>query len=97
MPCCSALVILARSRLGTRYFAHRSAGACTTALETEAHLRLKQRAVEVAREHGWEAQTEATGQTPTEEPWRADVLAHAFGGCDGGNKLSRDQSFEQTN
>ena len=75
MPCCSAIVTLGRSRLGTRYFAHRSAGACTTAPETEAHLRLKQMAVEVAREHGWEAQTEVTGQTPSGEPWRADVLA----------------------
>ena len=76
MPCCAAQVSLRRSKLGTRYFAHRSAGTCTTAPETEAHLRLKQLVVEVAREHGWAAETEVAGQTPSGEPWRADVLAH---------------------
>ena len=76
MPCCSAQVSLRRSKLGTRYFAHRSAGTCTTAPETEAHLRLKQLVVEVSREHGWAAETEVAGQIPSGEPWRADVLAH---------------------
>ena len=76
MPCCATQVSLRRSKLGTRYFAHRSASICTTAPETEAHLRLKQLVVEVAREHGWAAETEVAGQTSSGEPWRADVLAH---------------------
>jgi Competence protein CoiA-like family len=71
MPCCSAPVTLKKSRLGTQFFAHKAVGECTTAPETEEHLKLKQIAVEVARAHGWEAQTEvAEGQL-----WRADVLA----------------------
>ena len=71
MPCCEAPVTLKKSRLGTQFFAHKAVGECTTAPETEEHLKLKQIAVEVARANGWEAQTEvAEGQL-----WRADVLA----------------------
>ena len=75
MPCCAALVTLKTSSRGTKYFAHKSVTACTTAPETEAHLRLKQIAVEEARSHGWEVQSEASGQTPSGERWIADVLA----------------------
>lgn len=71
MPCCQALVTLNRSRLGTQFFRHKAVGACTTAPETEAHLRLKRLAVEVARAHGWQAWTEVASGTA----WRADVLA----------------------
>lgn len=71
MPCCSAPVTLKKSRQGTQFFAHKAIGACTTAPETEEHLRLKQLAVETARALGWEAETEiAHGAL-----WRADVLA----------------------
>jgi hypothetical protein len=75
MPCCSAQVTLRRSRRGTQFFAHKSVGQCTTAPETEAHLRLKQLVVETARECGWEAETEVGGLSPSGGPWRADVLA----------------------
>lgn len=75
MPCCCAAVTLRTSPRGTRYFAHKAIGACVTAPETEAHLRLKQMAVEAARLHGWEAQTEAGGLSPSGEHWIADVLA----------------------
>lgn len=75
LPCCSSEVTLRRSRKGTQFFAHKALGACKTAPETEAHLRLKQIAVEVARAHGWEAATEIAGQCPNGECWTADVLA----------------------
>lgn len=70
MPCCSAQVTLKRSRRGTQFFAHKAAASCVTAPETEAHLRLKRMAIEVARANGWEAETEVA-----EGEWRADVLA----------------------
>jgi competence protein CoiA len=76
MPCCFAQVTLRRSRRGTQFFAHKAIGECTTAPETEAHLRLKQNAVEVARAHGWDAQTEVMGLSPAGESWTADVLAN---------------------
>lgn len=75
MPCCDAEVTLRRSKLGTQFFAHKRVGACVTAPETEAHLRLKQIAVEVARAQGWEAATEIGGKCPNGECWTADVLA----------------------
>jgi hypothetical protein len=71
LPCCSAQVTLRRSPRGTQFFAHKALGECATAPETEAHLRLKQMAVEIARANGWEAETEVAEAT-----WRADVLAH---------------------
>jgi Competence protein CoiA-like family len=75
MPCCSAQVTLKRSRLGTPFFAHKAVGMCTTAAETEAHLRLKRMAVEVARANGWTARTEKTGTSPSGAQWKADVFA----------------------
>lgn len=75
MACCAAPVTLRRSRLGTQFFAHKAKGDCQTAPETEAHLRLKQMAVEAARANGWEAATEVAGTTPEGERWTADVLA----------------------
>ena len=75
MPCCSAPVVLRRSRLGTQHFVHRTVGDCKTAPESEAHLRLKQLVVEVARANGWEAAAEVVGASPDGDDWRADVLA----------------------
>lgn len=75
MTCCASPVALKRSRLGTQFFAHKAKGTCTTAPETEIHLRLKQIAVRLARAHGWDAETEVSGFSPTGEEWRADVLA----------------------
>ena len=75
MPCCDASVILKKSHRGTPFFVHKRAGDCVTAPETETHLRLKQMAVEAARAHGWDAETEVTGVTPSGDKWRADVLA----------------------
>lgn len=71
MPCCQAAVTLRKSKLGTQFFAHKAIGECTTAPETEEHLKLKQLAVAVARAHGWDAHTEASNGAF----WRADVLA----------------------
>jgi hypothetical protein len=52
MPCCSSQVTLKKSRLGTQFFAHKAVGDCSTAPETETHLRLKQMAVAAARAAG---------------------------------------------
>lgn len=75
MSCCSAQATLRRSSRGTQFFAHKAVGACETAPETEVHLRLKQIAVEAARAHGWTAETEVAGVSPSDERWQADVLA----------------------
>ncbi|MGR9076299.1 competence protein CoiA [Rhizobium leguminosarum] len=75
MPCCSGEVNLRKSHRGTPHFVHKAVGDCTTAPETEAHLRLKRIAIDVARRHGWDAKTEVAGASPSGEAWIADVLA----------------------
>ena len=75
MPCCHAQVVLKKSPRGTAFFAHKSVGECSTAPETEAHRRLKRIAVDAARMHGWDAETEVAGTTDRGDQWKADVLA----------------------
>ena len=67
--------MLKTSRLGTRFFAHRSLGGCASGDETPEHLHLKSLAIVAARTAGWTAEAEVGGVTPGGEPWRADVLA----------------------
>lgn len=76
LPCCDASVTLKVSNKGTQFFAHRaSSDHCTSGPETEAHLRIKALAVQIARSKGWVAGTEIRGTTPSGTPWIADVLA----------------------
>ena len=75
MPCCDANVVLKQSRLGTRFFAHKTKGTCVYAPETEEHHYLKRAVMIAARKNGWKAQTEVKGVTPSGEEWIADVLA----------------------
>lgn len=75
MPCCGAGVVLRKSKLGTRYFAHARRGPCETAPETAEHLLAKMVVVEGVKETVWEAMPEQAGRTPLGEEWQADVLA----------------------
>ena len=70
MACCDARISLKRSALGLQFFAHVVRGGCLTGDESPDHLALKQLAVDAARRHGWDAETEVAG-----DGWRADVLA----------------------
>ena len=80
MPCCNAKVILRRSRLGTRHFAHKARPEdCLPREETEHHIRLKTLAVERARIAGWEADCEVAGETSDGERWIADALGRKDG------------------
>ncbi|MDO8433338.1 MAG: hypothetical protein Q7S58_13110 [Candidatus Binatus sp.] len=74
MRCCSSPAIPKLSSLGTRFFAHKSSGACQTADESPEHLRAKFIVAETARAAGWHASTEEPGSDPDGNPWIADVL-----------------------
>ena len=75
MPCCPAQAVLKTSRLGTRFFAHKTKGWCEWKPETSVHRHLKKLALMAAREAGWDAQTEASGLSEDGGRWTADVLA----------------------
>lgn len=75
MPCCGAGVVLRTSKLGTRHFAHAKRGPCETAPETAEHLLAKMAVIEGIKSTAWSAMPEQSGQTPSGEEWRADVLA----------------------
>jgi hypothetical protein len=69
-------VVMKASTRGLKFFAHKARGPCHSAPETEAHLALKMLAAQAARRAGWTCSTEASGWSPSEETWTADVLAH---------------------
>jgi Competence protein CoiA-like family len=79
MPCCHADVVLKRSKLGTRFFAHARAGKCSTAPESMEHLLAKEQIALSARRAGWLVAIERSGATPTGVTWKADVLASKGG------------------
>ena len=64
MPCCPARAVLKTSRCGTRFFAHKARGSCGWKPKTEVHRRLKKLALLGARDAGWDAATEVSGNTP---------------------------------
>ena len=74
MPCCAAAAIPKTSSCGTRFFAHKAGAHCSCKPETEVHRTMKASAVEVARQSGWEAHSEAGGAAPEGDRWTADVL-----------------------
>ena len=75
MKCCNARVVLKKSKLGTKFFAHARRGICATAPESAEHLLGKQLIAEAVQEAGWIALTEEAGVSNNGEKWIADVLA----------------------
>lgn len=73
MPCCNSEVVLKAPANRTRHFAHKARNNCDAKPETEVHLYLKRLARDIARQCGWNARTEITGQSPAGESWRADL------------------------
>jgi len=73
--CCDSQVTLITSKLGTRFFAHRRRGACTSAPETAEHLLVKEIIARAIAGTGWTVATEVRGNTPDGGLWTADVLA----------------------
>jgi competence protein CoiA-like protein len=73
MPCCQASVVLKSSSLGTRFFAHKSAGQCTTQPESREHLLAKDIIARAAVLAGWTAVTECRDSS-NPPAWIADVL-----------------------
>lgn len=79
MRCCGAGVVLKRSKLGTRFFAHSRTGECTTAPESMEHLLAKEQIARAIRSAGWSATIEQSGTSPNGQAWKADVLANHGG------------------
>ena len=75
MQCCGANVVLKKSKLGTKFFAHAKRGECSTAPESAEHLLAKLHIVEAIQCTDWIARPEQRGQAPDGESWIADVLA----------------------
>lgn len=75
MKCCNACVVLKKSKLETKFFAHARRGECSSAPESAEHLLGKQLIAEAVQEAGWVALTEEAGISKNGEKWIADVLA----------------------
>lgn len=75
MPCCAAPVVLKKSKLGTRFFAHQRKGPCVTKPESPEHLLLKSEVAAALLATGWDVTTEERGESAEGESWVADVLA----------------------
>jgi hypothetical protein len=75
MPCCGRGVVLKKSERGTRFFAHKVKGTCTSASESAEHLEIKLQVCEALIESGWDAETEVRGESREGELWVADVMA----------------------
>lgn len=75
MPCCGRGVVLKKSERGTRFFAHKVKGTCTSVSESAEHLEIKLQVSEALIANGWEAETEVRGESREGEVWVADVMA----------------------
>lgn len=77
--CCDSKVVLKRSKLGTKYFAHARTGECTTAPMSAEHLLAQEPSALAIEAAGWTADVEHEGTTPSGERWTADVWASSLG------------------
>lgn len=75
LDCCGSRVTLKTSKLGTRFFAHKQRGDCTSAAETAEHLFVKACIAQAIACTGWDVATELRGSAPDGSLWVADVMA----------------------
>ena len=75
LDCCGSMVTLKTSKLGTRFFAHKQRGECTSARETAEHLFVKERIAQAILGSDWRVATEVRGNAPDGSVWIADVMA----------------------
>lgn len=75
LDCCASRVTLKTSKLGTRFFAHKQRGECTSAAETAEHLFVKACIARAIAGSGWNVATEVRGYAPDGSLWIADVMA----------------------
>lgn len=75
MKCCDSRVVLKKSKLGTKFFAHTRRGECASAPESAEHLLAKELIAKAVQSVNWVALTEEAGISPSGESWIADVLA----------------------